>query len=70
MPQVPLMLPEGSSQFYDQSYREDSSFSDWLENGSSIFSSNFSAQGLSPDDWLKDFHCHSDRFVVTVLDNL
>jgi len=31
---------------------------------------NLSAQGLSRDDWLKDFHCHSDLFVMTELENL
>jgi len=31
---------------------------------------NLSAQRLSRHDWLKDFHCHSDRFGVTELDNL
>ncbi len=31
---------------------------------------NLSSQGLSQEDWLKDFNCHSDQFVVTELDNL
>ena len=31
---------------------------------------NLSSQGLSQEDWLKDFHCHSDQFVMTELDNL
>jgi len=31
---------------------------------------NLSSQGLSRDDWLKDFHCHSEQFVLIELNNL
>lgn len=31
---------------------------------------NLSDQGLSREDWLKDFQCHSGQFILTELDNL
>lgn len=31
---------------------------------------NLSEQGLSREDWLKDFWCHSGEFVITELESL
>ncbi len=31
---------------------------------------NLSTQGLLREDWLKDFHCHSDLFILAELESL
>ena len=31
---------------------------------------NLSEQGLSIENWLQDFRCHSNQFILTELDNL